>query len=276
VAAHRWKTSPENLTMSRPRPTILTALVWAYWDLHYALRTNWRSALLATGILSIGSVTALIVPKLLTTNPIGEELLRLPILIGLCFLLTPFLLAIHRLVLLGEQAMRYDLRPSSPRFQLFFGWLAVSALIVSIPSFLAALTAPEGPVTYLGERPAELDSSIIVPAARVVAFLVMQRLFVLFPAIAVDAPGATWQNAASDTRGHLWFSLVVTILPFIPLRFLGIAAASLLGFLSGTSSVLIASTLWLGVMFLVSLTLGSVIASRLYQLTGDRLNTALP
>jgi hypothetical protein len=266
----------ENLAMSRPRPPIVTVLVWAYWDLYYALRTNWLSALLATGILSIGLLAALIAPKLLTTNPIGEEVVRLPILIGLCFLLTPFLLAIHRLVLLGEPATRYDLKPSSPRFQLFFGWLSVSALIMSIPSFLAALIVPTGPVYYLGEPPAELDSSIIVAAASVVAFLVMQRLFVLFPAIAVDAPGAIWQNAVSDTRGHLWFSLAVTILPFIPLRLLGIAAASLLRFVTGTPGVLIASTLWLGVTSLVTLTLGSVIASRLYQLTGDRLNTTLP
>jgi hypothetical protein len=50
----------------------------------------------------------------------------------------------------------------------------------------------------------------------------MQRLLVLFPAIAVDAQGATWQNAFSDTSGHHWFRLAVTILPFVPLRLLGL------------------------------------------------------
>jgi hypothetical protein len=261
--------------MPQPRPPVITALVWAYWDSYFALRMSWRSALIAMGILSIGSVTAAIVPKLLTYSPVGQVVVRLPILVGLCFLLTPFLLAIHRYVLLGEQATQYDLNPSSPRFQLFFGWLSVSALIVSIPSLLAAIVASRGPVYYLGEPPADRAGPATAAAAAVVAFLVTQRLLVLFPAVAVDAPGATWQNAVADTRGHLWFLLALTILPFIPLRLLGLVPTFLFQFLPGKLSVLIASSLWLGALLVVALTLSSVIASRLYQLTGDRLNAAM-
>jgi hypothetical protein len=262
--------------MSQPRPPVITALVWAYWDSYYAVRTNWRLALSATAILAIGAVAALIIPKLLSSDPIRQEVVRLPLLIGMCFLLTPFLLAVPRYVLLGEQASRYDLNASSPRFQLLFGWLSVSALIVSIPSVLTAIAAPTGPVTYLGERPAEFGNATTILVANVIAFFVMQRLLLLFPAIAVDAPGATWQNAFADIRGHLWFSLAVTILPFIPLKLLGIAVAALLRPFSGTPVVLIVAALWLGVLLLAALTLTSVIAARLYQVSGDRLNAVVP
>lgn len=96
-----------------------------------------------------------------------------------------------------------------------------------------------------------------------------------YPSPRSDGPGAGWQNAISDTHNHIWFVLAVTILPFIPIGLLGGVVVPLFRLWAGTLIGSIATTLWLGAMLLVALTLGAVIASRLYQVIGDRLNTPL-
>ncbi|WFU19576.1 hypothetical protein [Bradyrhizobium sp. CB3481] len=264
--------------MDRPRPSIITALFWAYWDLCHVLRKAWRPALFAFLILSVGSVVAAVGPIRLTYDPLGRAAIRLAILVGLCFLLTPFFLAMHRFVLLGEEPIRYDFTPSSPRFQMFFGWFAVCVVLASFPAILAALAETKGPVYYVGRPPAGLDPWISRTASTV-AWLVLQQLLVLFPAMAVDAPGAGWQNAISDTRNQIWYAIAVTILPFIPVALLGLAGVSLLKAwvwaAPGTLAGLVASLLWLGTTLLIASTLLAVIASRLYQVIGERLNTPL-
>ena len=260
--------------MDRPRPSVMTALFWAYWDLCHALRKAWRLALFAFLLLSFGSLAALVGPRLLTYDPLGEAVLRLAILVGLCFLLTPFYLAVHRFLLLGEEPTRYDFKLSSPRFQLFFGWLAVSVVLMSFPSTLGALAAAKSPLYYFSRPSPDLDFTILA-AARIVVFIIVLRLLVLFPAVAVDAPGVGWQNAFSDTRSRIWFALAVTILPFIPIGLLGVAVAPLFRFSPGSLTGLVAALLWLGATLLVASTLAAVIASRLYQVIGDRLNTPL-
>jgi hypothetical protein len=268
-------TLSEKLPMVRARPPVFTALLWAYWDLYHALRTAWRSALIAFVVLSIGVLVTMVGPLLLTRDPMGQALMRLVFLIGLCFLLTPFFLAIHRFVLLGEVTTRYDLDPASRRFQLFFGWLAVSVVLAGIPSFLEALTAPKGPIYSVGPPFADPGPSAIVTIARLAVFAIVQQFLVLFPAVAVDAPGAAWQNAISDTRSHIWFALGVTILPFVPIGLVGAAVTPMLRVWPGTLIGLIANMMWLGAVLLVALTLGAVITSRLYQVVGDRLNAPL-
>ena len=260
--------------MDRPRPSVITALFWAYWDLCHVLRKAWRPALFAFLVLSFGSLAALVGPRLLTYDPAGQAVMRLAILVGLCFLLTPFFLTIHRFLLLGEAATRYDFKPSSPRFQLFFGWLAVGVVLLSFPSTLAAFAEAKGPVYYFGRPPPVLDSTIVT-VARIVTWAMVAQLLVLFPAVAVDAPGAGWQNALSDSRSRIWFVLAVTILPFIPIGLLGVVVAPLFRFSAGSLTGLVAGLLWLGATLLIVSTLGTVIASRLYQVIGDRLNTPL-
>jgi len=260
--------------MDRSRPSVITALFWAYWDLWHTLQKAWRPALFAFLIMSFGSLAALAGPRLLTYDPMGQAVIRLAILVGICFLLTPFFLTVHRFLLLGEDASRYDFKPTSPRFQLFFGWLAVSVVLISFPSTLAGVIEARNPLYYF-DRPSPDFDFTIVTAARIVALVLLQQLLVLFPAVAVDAPGAGWQNAISDTRNHIWFVLAVTILAFIPIGLLNFAVAPLLRFSPMTLTGVVAVLAWFGAMLLIVSTLGIVIASRLYQVIGDRLNTPL-
>jgi hypothetical protein len=203
----------------------------------------------------------------------GRALAGLAILIGLCFLLTPFLLAVHRSLLLGEPATRYDFETSSPCFQMFFSWLALIVFLLALPSLLAALTAPRAPVYYSGQASFNSGFFTVAMIARSAALLFIQLVLVLFPAMAINAPGAAWQNAISDTRKHFLFVLAVTILPLIPIVLLFSVVTPML--LPWARSVigLIAGALWSGAVLLVALTLIAVIASRLYQVVGDRLNT---
>ena len=260
--------------MDRPRPSVTTALFWAYWDLCHVLQKAWRPVLFAFLVMSVGSVAALAGPRLLTYDPMGEAVIRLAILVGLCFLLTPFFLAVHRFLLLGEEPTRYDFKPSSPRFQLFFGWLAVSVVLINFPSTLAGVIEARNPLYYFGRSSLDFDFTIVT-AARIAALMLLQQLLVLFPAAAVDAPGAGWQNAIRDTRSHIWFVLAVTILPFIPIGLLNLAIAPLFRFSPMTLTGAVAGLAWFGAMLLIVSTLGAVIASRLYQVIGDRLNTPL-
>src|SRR5439155_2114286 len=51
----------------------------------------------------------------------------------------------------------------------------------------------------------------------IVVAIVAMRLTILFPAIAVDARGATVANALADTKGHMFEILLVFVLALLPL-----------------------------------------------------------
>jgi hypothetical protein len=262
--------------MVSAQPSLATTVVWAYWDLCHALRALWRQALVALVILSVGFLLAAIGPRLLARDAVAQLVDRQMCEFAICFLLTPFIMAIHRFVLLGEVTPHYRIDPANPRFRLLFGWLAMMTVVANIPSFLLALKTPSGPIYYVGLPPPELGPSAIEFVARVAVLVILQRLIVLLPAVAVGAPGATWQNALRDTQPRLWFVVLASVLPLLPLGLLGAMTTPLLRLAGGTYVGLVAATLWFGAALLIFVTLGAVIASRLYQVLGDSLNRAAP
>jgi hypothetical protein len=62
------------------------------------------------------------------------------------FLLTPYAIAVHRFIVLGEKTTGYRIAPTDPKFQRFFGWwLALWApylVPVTISALLPALATP--------------------------------------------------------------------------------------------------------------------------------------
>jgi hypothetical protein len=48
------------------------------------------------------------------------------------------------------------------------------------------------------------------------------RRAILFPAIAVDAPGATWSNAGLDTKGSSWRVVFIFVLTALPVSVIGV------------------------------------------------------
>src|SRR5262249_26549320 len=58
--------------------------------------------------------------------------------------------------------------------------------------------------------------AIVVLVLFITVIIVVVRRAILFPAIAIDAPGATWSKAGLDTKGSSWrvaFIFVLTALP---------------------------------------------------------------
>jgi hypothetical protein len=188
------------------------------------------------------------------------------------FLLTPCMIAAHRFIILGEVTPHYRLAPRAPRFQLFFLWSLALSLGYWVPSFgLAALPQV---------MPYALVAGGALFIVAVFAVIVSFRLMILFPAVAVDAPGATWDNALADTNGHVWRMLFITLLSGLPagialIAVLALAAsAGLIG--EGTPGVagVFLSAMLDGAVGTIGLTLAVAIASRLYEQLGDRVNRA--
>jgi hypothetical protein len=129
-------------------------------------------------------------------------------------LLAPLAIAVHRFVLLGEKTNRYPLEPKSSRYLRFVGFAILVKILWLIPSTIESLIAVAGDNT-----PDLADGLGIVAFVLVITVvIIVVRRAILFPAIAIDAPGATWSKARLDTKGSSWrvaFVFVLTALPVL-------------------------------------------------------------
>lgn len=184
------------------------------------------------------------------------------------FLTVPYYIAVHRLVILGERTTSYVLAPSHPRFQLFFWWWAALTVVIYLPISLADMLSPSRGATSLSH----LVALAGLPILLIAIIIVMLRLTIIFPAVAVDAPGATWRNVMADTKGYAWRIFLLDVVAYLPLLIAAFGLMALFG--SGTSgrswvgnALIVAIVAVLGV---IGQTLFIVIASRLYLWIGNR------
>ena len=173
------------------------------------------------------------------------------------FLMTPVLIAIHRFIILGEVTRRYAVNPSDRRFQLFFGW-TMTVYVASCILFAVAASSRS-----------LLPAGVVMTGAIVICILLL-RMTILYPAVAVDAPGATFANAVSDTRGRAWYIFFLLLVPLIPMIVLtGIALRLRMTLPTVTGSLLafalVATTMVLSMALLVAL------ASRRYLALAERV-----
>jgi hypothetical protein len=182
------------------------------------------------------------------------------------FLLTPFLIAVHRFILLHQLVGQYALAPQEPRFFRFFGWSLVITALSLFPSLLQAwLGALGSPGVFTG---------ILTLVIMVLCFFVTFRLTILFPAIAVDAPGATAANAYADSKGNVWrifFIFFLAILPFMVLA-LGLFFLGLISTSKEINLLTLAGKIASTIIGVPAYALFVAVASRLFQALGDRLN----
>jgi hypothetical protein len=121
--------------------------------------------------------------------------------------LAPLAIAIHRYVLLGEVGTSYSFNPSDRRLVRFVG-----AEIIYSAVFFAPLAAAS---IAMDTWKLSLPALGGVLSAIAVVIVIGIRLLMIFPAIAVDAPGASWGNALADSRGktlRLFCTLVLAAL----------------------------------------------------------------
>src|SRR5262245_1932820 len=194
--------------MEKRRLPIVPTLMAAYRDfrrLLFPLRTIVISAFL---ILFAISVAAEFVPQRFWDQNFSGEALGLVQDSVWALLLTPIVIAIHRFVILGEVTPNYGLDIGEPAFRPFFIWLFGLRVFSGLPfTLLGALQALEF---------SPLATAILCAVALIVVTAVLLRLTILFPAVAVEAPGATATHAFIDTKGQVLRILAIFLLALIP------------------------------------------------------------
>ncbi len=259
------------------RPRMMEIFADAYWDLSRSLKYLRTVSLIALGIVVAQVLMLAILPRIVTGNPVGQLTCSFLIQLLFAFLLTPFMLAVHRFLLIGEVTQSYKFEPRTLRFKLMFACLAALVLAVVLMDFIVLLMQPPQPeVVYGTERPSgrRQFNPLVLPAlpALIAILIFTVRVIVLLPAVATDAPGATWQNAFADTKGHFWFILGTLTIAVLPLLF-GIVV--LLGILTLVKVKVLAGLLMLAVLIcgvVATTVLSAAVASRVYLAFGNRLN----
>jgi hypothetical protein len=249
----------------KPNPLkISTSVVTALRDTGYAVSQLFVPALIAFLILlALWIVRSQVMPLTAGLIAVAAKLSHDALS---AFLITPYAIAVHRFIILGERTMSYRIAPAEPKFRRFFGWsLALYVLFLpgAIPDILLPSMEP-------------LSRNFLSIVLGIPGLVISIRAIVLFPAVAVDAPGVNWRQAMAATAGHAWriffilsltigvvFSIVAALIGFImmgrPMDDAGVREAQ--GMAGGTIGALLLYT---------SL---AAIASRIYQRIGVRVSS---
>lgn len=247
--------------MNSARPSIWYSVVAAYLDTFRAVTAMPAIAIVILVLSLFQSIVDLLFFRFLFPD-ILQFVANYFLIVIWSFLFTPALIAIHRFIILGNLTPGY-LFELNDRFYRFLGWsLLVDSIFMLL---LLPIALPE-------------DTETIVLLLPIVCFLVglyfVVRLTLLFPAIAVDAPNATWRSSLRDTKGHFWRILTTFLVAAAPLLAPLIFAASLEEVPDAASRVtpqgIIVATIT-GAGGAIFSALFVAIASRFYQWMGDRV-----
>lgn len=250
--------------MTAALPPVTEAVAEAYRDLFHSIRALWKLAAIGFLILVVNGV----IQHVLGLDD-GSERVRLlaGFLFGAVqqFLLMPYYLAVHRLIVLGQVTQSYRIVPGELGFQRFY-WLSLAFdLLFFLPTVLTPL------LSFARVRYQLAFSAIVL----VIAIHLFLRLIIVFPAFAVDAPGASLKNAYADTKGRAWRILAILLLAHVPfmLPLLALTAVFVRDEAAARSWALYGE-IAVSAFGIVLVTLLVVIASRLYLSLGDRTKGA--
>ena len=119
-------------------------------------------------------------------------------------LIIPVEIEIYRLLILREAPVNAWAN-SPPRMLRMVGWTILLWALKSLPPYLSNFTTSQ-------------VANIIATIAVVVLIIVLLvRFAILFPAIAVDAPGASLGNVWADTKGRIWLIVKTYLIWYLPL-----------------------------------------------------------
>jgi hypothetical protein len=179
----------------------------------------------------------------------------------LACILASVLIAVHRFIILDERIDRsvWRLPPIYPRFLAYF--LLLQCL--GLPALL--LFAVIGP-DFFG-----LLVVLVIPYWLFNIFVIF-RTMLLFPALAIGAPAASWRCAWLDSRGYTLRFLLTSIVAMLPLILIEVIPQLVYRFRSMPHQL---QTVSGSVVWLIEYVVGAVIASRFFQIYADKL-TELP
>jgi hypothetical protein len=241
--------------MKPRRLPVMPTLIAAYRDWGRTLNAMRAITLSAIIILTAISVGAEFVPRRLSEQQLFGVALGLAQDAIWAFLLAPFVIALHRFVILGEIAPAYTLPIDEPAFLIFFGWLFALKVFVGLPfDLLGALEALNWSLRA---------TTLAFPVAHVAVAFVSLRLSILLPACAVEAPSATPSRALADTSGEALRIFALFFLALLPWLAADIASVFLLGpgvQITGTLRAMISFVMG-GILQTIMLSLATVIAS---------------
>lgn len=160
------------------------------------------TVLFGLNYFSLGKWTSDARPHLLLLLNLGQ-------FVGQPLVLSLLAISVHRSLLLGKGDT--GLIRHYRRYFRFFGYVVAVLVLCQVPLVVIELGftgagGPIIPVIFLG---------IILLLA---ALGIIVRSLVMFPALAVDAPGARWSNALKDTKGHglrMFMILMCTVMPLL-------------------------------------------------------------
>jgi hypothetical protein len=191
------------------RLPILQASKTAYRDLWHVIMAMPVLVGCALLVVLAETVAQIMVPQRLWETPFLGGVLGFLVTVLRSFLLTPIMIATHRYIILGEVTPGYVFDPAAPAFQVFFRWLvalsAVSALVTL------------GYSLVLAASPGIVISMAVFVIGMVVVIALTARLSILFPAIAVGAPGTDARHAWADSKGHAFRIFLIFLVASLPL-----------------------------------------------------------
>jgi len=238
-------------------PGVIDAVKRAYLDVRDIYEHLGNLAIMALGLALV--VTAIGFFLFGSGATLSGQLIRLVMRIAFGLVLAPYIIAAHRFIILGEVTTRYDLAPGDPRFQRFFGWTVVLALISAIPAVVPSILSLPGVL-----------HAVLTIGLAIGVVIVILRLFIILPAVAVDSDRVTWQNAMADTAGYAGRIFLIGLAAALPV---GIAAAIPAAFLAsfGVSLLTLVAALIQGAAGVIIASLMVAIASRAYESLADRV-----
>jgi hypothetical protein len=219
-----------------PRLPII-ATIWGSWtDAMRAIRAMpvvSVCALVLHAAVAVGTLFA-IFAILLSPGRTVEEWLTSPawfafslVNVGIrIILLAPLFIAIHRFVIRGEIASRYPLHPLRPSYLKYIGTAFVLFCVSRAPDLISVVLPLGLPFS------ANLAIAIVTFALMGAVAIVVVRKIALFPAIAVNAPNASWGQVAPADAGNVARILIVlagVLLPFVIVSLVQIAYLPLPG-----------------------------------------------
>ncbi len=259
---------------STTAPPIFSSVIRAWVDAFRAVVAMPAVAAIGFALLiAIGLATDLLPPLFRSgeAETLGQSLIwSSAAAMAESFLLAPLAIAIHRHVLLGEVASGYALQLADHRFFRFFYFSFVLALAQALLFFAAILLFPETFNAPVGSPDSSGIGSAVTAVIIVGVLAVTARVIVLFPAVAVDAPAASWGHAWRATSGRFWIIVFIFFLAGVPLLLGWLLLSVLLDL--GENGRFSQTALMLQEM--PSLCVYAAAASRLYQAFGGPLGGA--
>jgi hypothetical protein len=138
-------------------------------------------------------------------SPAVPMVLNLVLFLGQPLVLTPLAILVHRQLLIGEDDL--SLAQIYRRSLRFYGFVVLLLALCQIPLLTLEFGFAQGSGFLI-----TLGAVLLVAALGIVV-----RSILLFPALAIDAPGASWSNALQDAKGHSGRILLILMCTIAPL-----------------------------------------------------------